>query len=556
MHLPTKVLLLVGLLLVLISASATPVLAVTGDFNNDGLINTTDYSLLVSHLHTTDCVFNLTGSCFLDLFDVNTLLPLLQSGGSTTGSILIYDVEKTDPTYSGTVRVGVTPHPLKFRLITSADYGYGGEVRTLFRTYIARLAASGQTQYSITLPADAAWSKLYSAEGSIPTQTSGRTVTFTLPPGSGSYVLKTSVRTGGTGNYIESLVFWVDDYSRVALSPPPGALSINPTDNLQAAIDRAAPNTTFFIKPGLHQYKQILIQNKQNISLILHPNALMQQDPLSCSSAACYDFIKIDHSRNITIAGPGEIRTLRRMGLAVINSWYSDSVTLRDFFLYKIHHRDGGQINSTKNKNGLIEYVRIIGQNGGYEADSSDDMHYNHLYVEGQDDGIAIKSRRDTGSSNIVFENSIVRSGASALKIGEATVLQPITNIQFLNNTVLDSDRGFVVKPRGANGGRIGSIGYVLYKNNRIRDMYKTEDGQSIIVDTSTDGNPFNSGTNIVFENNDTDFVESALFDFKATIKDSIIRMKRPTNVFSGRVCPTQTNVKIIWENGKDDMGC
>jgi hypothetical protein len=532
----------------------------SGDFNGDSAIDARDYSLLVSKIGQTACTYNLTGTCEIDVYDVNELFTLMIPPVAQ-GSALVYDVAQLDTTFTGTVKAGSTTQPLKFRTIRSADFGYGSKVNTDYKTTIARMATDTSLQIAVTLPKNPAWAVLYSAQSELPTQIQGNKVSFTLPTGPAVYVLKTNVATENSP-YAESLAFWIDDLKQLALNPPAGSIQLSPGADLQTIINQAAPNTTIYLKPGLFEYESLSIRQKTNLRLVLHPSAVLAQIKTHpCrNSSPCDDFLTISQSNNITISGPGEIRTPAQMATLALNIVDSDTVTLRDFFLYKIHHEDGWTLHPSKSNNVLVEDVRIITGNDGIDPDSSTNLRFNRMHIVSQDDGVAIKTRGDMSIDQLLFANSIVHSAASALKIGEATVLRTITNVTFENNLVLDSDRGFIVTPRGRDGD-IGSIGNVLYKNNRIRFMYKNEQGRSIIVQKSQQedggaGSPFNKNTSIVFENNDIEVIEPLLLNTSIKIINSTLRLNRPMEIFEGGSCPSITNLTLDWQNGTGSQHC
>jgi len=55
------------------AASPTP-LSIVGDLDHDGDVDIFDYNVLVQHFNTTNCTYNLTGSCLVDIFDYNLLI--------------------------------------------------------------------------------------------------------------------------------------------------------------------------------------------------------------------------------------------------------------------------------------------------------------------------------------------------------------------------------------------------------------------------------------------------------------------------------------------------
>lgn len=554
-------LLTVGLLvwLLLIPAHLLYAQSLKGDFDNDGVISLADYANFIKQIGKENCSYNFHSSCLIDIYDVNQFISVVGAGNPIQGSSVIYDVLATPETqYSGTIQVGSTTKPLKFRKVRSGDQGYEDSSRTKYKTVIARFATAAESTITLTLPSSPSWAVLYTPTSEIPTTIAGSTISFKLPAGPGIYALKTSVST--EAGHAEVVTFWVDDARTLALNPPASAIKVSPGDDLQAVINTAAPGSTIFLMPGTHEYTSIKIDQKNNLTFILHPSTLLIQREQPCANSNdCPDFISILSSSNITIKGPGEIRGTRGMKRSVIYVRSSSGITLRDFFLYKVHHRDGGQINMTRSENVLLEDVRVIGQNGGPEADSSKNVRFNRNYLEGQDDTATAKSR-DRVVDGFYVTNNIVRSAASALKVGEATILYEVTNVIFENNTVLDSDRGMVVTPRGRDGS-IGRIGSVLFKNNKIRFMIKNKFGKTIEVHRSIQGgdgtdSPFSSATNIVFENINADFVESADFGTKATIKNSVFNMYAKTDVFSGDTCPSISGLQVVWHKGTGSQRC
>jgi len=53
------------------SSTPSPII---GDLDDDSDVDIFDYNLLVQHFNTTNCTYNLTGSCLIDIFDYNLLI--------------------------------------------------------------------------------------------------------------------------------------------------------------------------------------------------------------------------------------------------------------------------------------------------------------------------------------------------------------------------------------------------------------------------------------------------------------------------------------------------
>ncbi len=137
-------------------------------------------------------------------------------------NIIVYDTPWLDSSVLGSV-AGSDTSPsmaLKFRTIKSDDFGYSN-YRSRFKTMIARFANDSKSHIYLKLPGVPQFCELRSPTGIIPVVVSGATVSFELPKGAGIYYLKTNLKTEPNADFIESYVFWVDDFASTTTAVAP-----------------------------------------------------------------------------------------------------------------------------------------------------------------------------------------------------------------------------------------------------------------------------------------------------------------------------------------------
>ncbi|MDQ5981348.1 MAG: hypothetical protein QG570_95 [Patescibacteria group bacterium] len=461
-----------------------------------------------------------------------------------------------DPQVKGRISSasGGASSDLVFRQITSKDFGYTSDTqgaRELYRTSIARFATDGEVKLSVTLPSTPQWAELRSATGVITTSIDKNIVNFKLPAGSGVYYMKTSVDLlpSTSEESHDTIVFWVDDMDEAYLTPPSGSKVLTPGQSIKNTI-KAMSSGTIYLSAGTYDEDDILIEGKNNLTLILHPNAVILQ-PFVENKDFRKNILRIANSSNIKLKGPGELRGAKGNGKRVIEIDKSNYIELDNFFLYKIHHREGYITSVTNSNNIVANNVKIIGGNDGFDPDGSTYVTLTGMYIETQDDGVAIKTISNE-SHHITFQNGIVRSAASALKIGEAYINKGVYGIKFINSTVFDSDRALAIIPRGT-----GLVGDVLFSNIRVRNMIDDTEGVVIRVEKSEKNTwpGIFEGSNIVFEKIDAYPIKQSTTKHKITIKDSTFTSNTSIKLF-GDVCPNLINFKANWTGVPGSIGC
>jgi hypothetical protein len=251
--------------------------------------------------------------------------------------VLVYAAQPQDTAYSGTVTPQGTSQstPLQFRTIYAGDFGYEGTQRAEYKNTFARFATNTPVTISITVPGSPTLAELHSATAVMASSVSNGTVTFTLPAGAANYYLKTN--SSADQGHVAVINFWVDDIATIAAAKPAGATEVAIGQSLQDAINAAAPGTTLYLGPGVHTASNISFKDKSQITLVLHPNAVLKQQGGNDTDP----FISFDPASKIVIKGPGEIQGEKGNQLTVIYAKGLWDSTFSDFFLYKVHHRDG-----------------------------------------------------------------------------------------------------------------------------------------------------------------------------------------------------------------------
>jgi|GEM_PF-3693377 len=465
----------------------------------------------------------------------------LTASASQNENIWVYDALPADDSFTGTIAVKDSTErlPLQFRTIRSTDYDYDNE-REKYKTTIVRFATKTAVSLSISIPGNPTTAELRSPTQTLPVSVTNGTITFDLPPNPGNYYLKTDLPKDN--GYINTMVFWVDDMNTMIPERPTDAVEITPGQSIQTVIDSFSNGGTIYLAPGVHTSNNLSFNNKSGILMILHPNAQLVQQ------SSDGPFITMEGASHITIKGAGEIRGAKGNKDTVLSTKNADTITFADFFLYKVHHRDGWTLHIYSSQNVNVNQLRIISGNDGTDPDSSSNLKYNNTYIEAQDDGVAVKTRAGV-LDGVEFKNGLVKSAASALKVGEASVHSLATNIVFVDSTVFDSDRGLVVMPRGH-----GPVGSILYKNIIVRNMERNKIGATIRVRKSSSGENSGvfDGSSIVFDNIDVDLISPAEIKKDATITHSVFNVKNAMNVFSD-ICPTLINLTI---NGPGETDC
>jgi polygalacturonase len=82
----------------------------------------------------------------------------------------------------------------------------------------------------------------------------------------------------------------------------------------------------------------------------------------------------------------------------------------------------------------------------GFDPDASKDVVIDHCFAYCSDDNVAVKSTGTSGllrdAENIIVRNCVFLTKKSALKVGTESLSATLKNIVFVNNDVIESDRG------------------------------------------------------------------------------------------------------------------
>lgn len=362
-------------------------------------------------------------------------------------------------------------------------------------TSMIRFAARSTSNITINLPYTPAFAELRSATQYLPVQANGNSVTFSLPPTPGNYYLRTS----HSDRPQSTIVIFVDNMDQVGAEAPPGAIVIQPGDDVQGKVDSAGPGSLIFFSAGTYNVPKISFNGKTDINVQLHPEASIYQ------TASNGSIIEMVNTHNVNFFGPGKIFAKEGNGAVSFILNHSSNINLRDFYHQKREHDNGFTLFIYNSDNINVTNVRIMSGNDGTDPDSSRNVTYDNVYIESKDDGVAVKSRGDGPAENITIRNSIVKSRASALKIGKATISKPVRNIVFENTTCYDSDRCMIVDPdcQWGDGRCNGSVGLVIYRNIFVRTMRCYE--QCVTLSVGGSGS-FYGPADIRFENIDAEF--------------------------------------------------
>lgn len=263
------------------------------------------------------------------------------------------------------------------------------------------------------------------------------------------------------------------------------------TQKIQKAIRSTPSGGTLYFPPGV--YLTGTIRLKSNMTLYLAAGALLQGSPdvndypldegrteAGTHGDMTYSrLILIDNAQNVTITGAGTIdgngKIIRAAGrnanLIRIRNCQNiliENVILRDPAAWNTH------ILHSKNvtiKNVKIINDRTVGNTDGINPDSSSNVLIENNFAYCGDDSIAIKT---TGNSdlladvnNITVAANILLTRKSALKIGTETLANHIQNVTFIDNDIIECDRGMTIYCK--DGAIITNIRYI---NNRFESCF------------------------------------------------------------------------------------
>ncbi|MBL7188068.1 MAG: hypothetical protein ISS70_17235 [Phycisphaerae bacterium] len=242
------------------------------------------------------------------------------------------------------------------------------------------------------------------------------------------------------------------------------------TSKIQRAIDDvAAKKGVLYVQPGLYQSGELKM--KSNLTLYLAAGAVVK------GTAKVSDYprggfgtqlIHLLDCENVRIAGRGVIdgrgRALRLATenssegrLKLIRSFRAKNCVVEDVLLldagsWSIHLIESSDLRFTNTKlisNTILDDPAFAWEpnTDGFDPDNSSRVIIENGFVSCSDDAIAVKLRYGTlrDMDDVRFQNNVVWTVKSALKIGTEVVDRKMTNIVFENNEVIHADRGIVV---------------------------------------------------------------------------------------------------------------
>jgi len=242
------------------------------------------------------------------------------------------------------------------------------------------------------------------------------------------------------------------------------------TSNIQRAInDVAAKKGILYVPPGLYLSGELKIRS--HLTLYLSPGAVIK------GTARVSDYprgefgtqlIHLLDCEHVKIFGRGVIdgqgRALRLATenasngrLKLIRSFRAkycavEGVLLRDAGSWSIHLIESSDLRFTNTKlisNTILDDPAFPWEpnTDGFDPDNSSRVIIENGFISCSDDAIAVKLRYGTlrDMDDIRFQNNVVWTVKSALKIGTEVVDHKMTNILFENNDVIHADRGIVV---------------------------------------------------------------------------------------------------------------
>ena len=197
----------------------------------------------------------------------------------------------------------------------------------------------------------------------------------------------------------------------------------------------------------------ILIDGAQNVKLrgrgIIDGNGYI----VRAQGKAAY-LLKIRNSRNILV----EDVVLRNPAAWNTHILYCESVTIRN----------------TK----IISDMRVKNTDG-FDPDSSIHVLLEHNFAMCNDDTVAIKTTNNTGLlrnvEDVTVRGNVFISQASALKVGTESRAEYMRDITFIDNDVVECDRGMSLYCR--DGALYSDIKYI---NNRFERLF-IEDKRSLL---------------------------------------------------------------------------
>ncbi|MGF1660954.1 MAG: glycoside hydrolase family 28 protein [Kineosporiaceae bacterium] len=263
------------------------------------------------------------------------------------------------------------------------------------------------------------------------------------------------------------------------------------TEALQRALDSvaAAGGGVLHLPPGI--YRTGTLRLRSRVTLHVAAGALLQGtgdpadhpvDPGRTEGPATYGehfthsrLIHLDGVHDAGIVGRGVVDgdgvRLRAAGRTsnLVRVSRSHDVTIRDVVLRDSAAWNTHVLDSTRVR---VEGVRILNDasllnTDGIDIDSSSEVLVDRLFVHAGDDAVCVKATRngDPGGRSpagdvrrVLVRDGVYLTRCAALKVGTESNAELVSDVRFIDNTVLDSDRAMSLVMR--DGGAYARIGF------------------------------------------------------------------------------------------------
>jgi hypothetical protein len=267
----------------------------------------------------------------------------------------------------------------------------------------------------------------------------------------------------------------------------PGGQALS-TGAIQAAIDQAPPGATVVLPPGHYRSGSLFVRS--GVTLQLEAGALLQAsgDPAHFEPLQ-NAFIVVENAANVTLQGRGTIdgsgaylRHLTGKSGRLLAIRDSKRVLVADLIL---RNPRAWHTHIIRSEHVTVRNVKVLTDRDVFNTDGINPDSSRHVLVENSffycgDDAVAVKSTDRQGRFEDVYDitvrNNIMLTKKSALKVGTETHAAEMRDIRFINNQVIESDRGMALYAR--DGTHMHNIRFV---GNRFERPYP--DYQQRLID-------------------------------------------------------------------------
>jgi hypothetical protein len=255
---------------------------------------------------------------------------------------------------------------------------------------------------------------------------------------------------------------------------------------IQTAINSmAGTGKTLVFPAGVYKSGSLTIPSGSRI--FLSDGALLKGvDDLSAypyrDSIKLRSFIWIKDASNVEIRGRGIIDANGK----ILRGKYGDEARMRLLLILKsknvtidgIIMRDPGSWNThiLSSENVDLRNIKLLNDidlsnTDGFDPDASKHVTIDHCFAYCSDDNVAVKITGSSGflqnAEDIMVRNCLFLTKKSSLKVGTESLGETMKNIFFVNNDVVESDRGMSLYC--SDGATFENIRYV---NNRFEDNW------------------------------------------------------------------------------------